>query len=84
MFAFRLQHLGKTHSMALVSLHPIAPRDDINSRDYYVSAGAYDQNGRYQGVSVQGNVPIPEFIQWAIRKGFLQWEVDPKWGDAAK
>ncbi len=87
MFTFTLKHDGRKHRMALVSLFPAAPQAKGDNTRYYVSCGAYAPDkgsGRmeYQGVSIRGDVPIGELVRWALRKGFLQWEVRQDWGGA--
>jgi hypothetical protein len=89
MFTFSLKHDGRKRRMALVSLHPATPQVKGDNTHYYVSCGAYapdNGSGRmeYQGVSIRGDVPIQELVRWALRKGFLAWEVQPDWGGNQK
>ena len=80
MTTFTMKYQGRKHKMALVSLHPVQPSNGSDNTAYFMSIAAYarDPAGRmeYQGVSARGQVRIDELVRWAVRKGFLQWEVD--------
>jgi hypothetical protein len=84
MVTFTLKHDGRKRRMALVSLHPAMPQLRSDNTRYYLSCGAYAPDkgtGRmeYQGVSIRGNIPIQELVRWALRKGYLAWEVQQDW-----
>jgi len=79
MHTFTIKHDGRKHRMALVSLHPVTPYAQSDDTHYFISCGAYARDGggrmEYQGVSIRGDVPIQELVRWALRKGFLAWEI---------
>ncbi|MCY3024593.1 MAG: hypothetical protein NTW87_36930 [Planctomycetota bacterium] len=75
---FTMKHAHRKHRMNLVSLHPAKANGKPAAGMYFVSCGAYrkgEKTGRmeYQGLALEGGVPVKELVRWAKRKGFLKW-----------
>jgi hypothetical protein len=75
---FTMKHAHRKHRMSLVSLHPARTNGKQDGKQYSVSCGAYrksQKSGRmeYEGLVLEGEVPVKEFVRWAKRKGFLKW-----------
>ncbi len=81
MTTFTLRHDGRKHRVRLVSLYPADHAPDADRREsYHVGCGIYtpDPHDRdrleWTGMSVNGDIPVPELVRWGLRKGYLKWE----------
>jgi hypothetical protein len=78
MHIFPVRHGRHTRQAALTSLYPASRQSD--SEAYSVSCGIYEPRPhdphemKWTGLSLDGQVPVPEFIRWALRKGYLKWK----------
>jgi hypothetical protein len=75
---FTMKHAHRKHRMDLVSLHPAKANGKSAAGIYFVSCGAYRKGAKtgrmeYQGLALEGDVPVKELVRWAKRKGFLKW-----------
>ena len=75
---FTMKHAHRKHRMNLVSLHPAKANGKPAEGLYFVSCGAYRKGAKtgrmeYQGLALEGDVPVKELVRWAKRKGFLKW-----------
>ncbi len=75
---FTMKQAHRKHRMSLVAIHPARVNGKPAAGLYFVSCGAYRKsektgNLEYQGLALEGDVPVKEFVRWAKRSGFLKW-----------
>jgi hypothetical protein len=84
---FRMKYGDDRPHMALVSLYPqgqLQESDFHNATHCYLGAAAYAQGHyrmEYQGLSLEGTVPIAELVRWALQRGFIAWKEAEEYAD---
>lgn len=78
MHTFPVRHGRRIRQAVLTSLYPATRNSE--SEAYSVTCGVYEPCSqdpdamKWIGLSLDGQVPVPEFIRWALRKGYLKWK----------
>ncbi|MBE7465421.1 MAG: hypothetical protein HS116_25270 [Planctomycetes bacterium] len=73
-----LKYAGRKYRVSLVSLKRARQTGKRGAKSYSVTCGAFKRDagtGRmaFQGLALEGDVPLVELVRWARRKGFLKW-----------
>jgi hypothetical protein len=73
MRTFTIKYDSKKHRVALTTFCPSDRSADDYS--YRVCCGTYDKQNKWTGLSLDGEIPVPEMIRWAYRKGYLKFSM---------
>lgn len=78
MSTFTLKKDRRKHKVAVSRMYPLVHDGRRDGLNWYVRAGVYVKptgGGKLQYAhrSLEGVIPIPLLIRWALKRGFIKW-----------